>query len=174
MNRERMRVGESIRFDNVTIVAPDNLTLLSGEFSLIFTLHSTLRFFFFRGICLRRLTAPELSFEIRPGANVLISGPPGCGKSALFRALFGLWSIPSGIYIYNLFISLFRLFWMRCKVDRLTPETGVITRPSGKHEVLYVGSRPYFAASSLRDTVIFPDARTEMFAKGLPSSRPAH
>jgi len=37
-----------------------------------------------------------LSFELRAGTNILVTGDSGCGKSSLLRVLDGLWSYSEG------------------------------------------------------------------------------
>ena len=67
--------------------------------------------------------------EVTPGERVLIVGAPGAGKSALFRAIAGLWTCGSGTV-------------------RLPP----------KGEIVFMPDRPYLPLGTLQAAVCYPFA----------------
>ena len=67
--------------------------------------------------------------EVTPGERVLIVGAPGAGKSALFRAIAGLWTCGSGTV-------------------RLPP----------KGEIVFMPDRPYLPLGTLQAAVCYPSA----------------
>ena len=69
----------------------------------------------------------EGSLELSAGAHALIVGPPGSGKTVLFRALAGLW--PWG--------------------------SGRIVRPQGE-SILYLPNRSYLPPGTLREVLAYP------------------
>mmetsp|Transcript_45257 Transcript_45257/g.33032 ORF Transcript_45257/g.33032 Transcript_45257/m.33032 type:complete len:255 (+) Transcript_45257:995-1759(+) len=91
-------LSENIIFDKVPILSPNGDTLIH-----------------------------EMSFEIRPGMHLMITGPNGCGKSSLFRILGELWPVFGG----------------------------VVHKPS-IDKIFYIPQRPYLPNGTLRDQIIYP------------------
>jgi len=75
----------------------------------------------------------NLSVALQPGQGLLIMGESGCGKSSLLRAIAGLWN--SG--------------------------TGAIYRPE-LEEMLFLPQRPYMILGTLRDQLLYPNAKIEI------------
>jgi vitamin B12/bleomycin/antimicrobial peptide transport system ATP-binding/permease protein len=75
----------------------------------------------------------NLSLALQPGQGLLIMGESGSGKSSLLRALAGLWN--SG--------------------------TGMIFRPP-LQEMLFLPQRPYMILGTLREQLIYPDAKVDV------------
>ena len=69
----------------------------------------------------------SMSFYVKPGMNLLIIGPNGCGKSSTFRLLGELWPLRGGRII--------------------KPET---------EQLYYVPQRPYMFDGTLLEQVIYP------------------
>lgn len=101
--------GDLIRFEKASIIAPDGQVLVR-----------------------------DLTFEVKPGSNLLIAGPNGSGKSSLFRVLSELWPL----------------------------QCGRVTKPAIQ-EIFYIPQRPYLAVGSLRDQIIYPHSEADMRSKGV-------
>ncbi len=78
----------------------------------------------------------SLSFVVQPGEHLLISGPNGCGKSAIARLVAGLWPVYRGL----------------------------VSRPRtiGTDGIMFVPQRPYLSIGTLRDQVIYPHSEMDM------------
>ena len=78
----------------------------------------------------------SLSFVVQPGEHLLISGPNGCGKSAIARLVAGLWPVYRGL----------------------------VSRPRafGTDGIMFLPQRPYLSIGTLRDQVIYPHSEMDM------------
>lgn len=78
----------------------------------------------------------SLSFVVHPGQHLLISGPNGCGKSAIARLVAGLWPVYRGL----------------------------VSRPRsiGTDGIMFLPQRPYLSIGTLRDQVIYPHSEMDM------------
>lgn len=85
--------GSNIVFKDVPIISPNNEVLVD-----------------------------KMSFDIKEGMHVMITGPNGCGKSSLFRILGELWPTTSGF----------------------------VEKPQSK-DIFYIPQRPYLPKGTYRD-----------------------
>lgn len=97
--------GDEISFTNVPLITPNGNVLVEN-----------------------------LTFTIKPGDNLLIIGPNGCGKSSLFRILGGLWDVK---------------------------DPGKLVVPYDKRDLFYLPQRSYFTYGTLREQIIYPDSYDE-------------
>ncbi|PGH03084.1 ATP-binding cassette, subfamily D (ALD), peroxisomal long-chain fatty acid import protein [Blastomyces parvus] len=82
----------------------------------------------------------SLSFIVRSGEHLLISGPNGVGKSAIARIVAGLWPVYRGL----------------------------VSRPRGfgVDGIMFLPQRPYLSVGTLRDQVIYPHSEMDMLEDG--------
>ncbi|EPY33929.1 ATP-binding protein cassette, subfamily D (ALD), member 2 [Angomonas deanei] len=76
---------------------------------------------------------PSLSFYVKPGMNLLIMGPNGCGKSSTFRLLGELWPL----------------------------QDGQVIKPE-QEQIYYVPQRPYMYDGTLFEQIIYPLKKKEV------------
>jgi len=99
----------------------------------------------------------DLSFEIRPGMNLLITGPNGKSSSLLVTRT----TLYSNAFEGSGKSSIFRV------LSRLWPlRSGTITKPSIR-DIMFVPQRPYFPLGTLRDQIIYPDTIEDMKKNGV-------
>ncbi|MCJ1296168.1 hypothetical protein MMC34_007734 [Xylographa carneopallida] len=81
-----------------------------------------------------------LSFNVRYGEHLLISGPNGVGKSSVARIVAGLWPVYRGL----------------------------VSRPRsiGSDGIMFLPQRPYLSIGTLRDQVIYPHSEIDMKDSG--------
>jgi len=101
--------GDMIKFENVDIVSPEG-----------------------------KLLVKDLSFEVTPGINVMVTGPNGSGKSSLFRVIGELWPL----------------------------QIGTLTKPRPQ-DFLFVPQKPYQVLGTLRDQIIYPHSVEQMKSAGV-------
>eukprot|EP01112_Ceratiomyxa_fruticulosa_P013126 TRINITY_DN3673_c0_g5_i1.p1 TRINITY_DN3673_c0_g5~~TRINITY_DN3673_c0_g5_i1.p1 ORF type:complete len:634 (-),score=92.64 TRINITY_DN3673_c0_g5_i1:40-1941(-) len=97
--------GETIKFSNVTCYTPNGHCILTN-----------------------------LSFEVVPGKNILLTGPVGCGKSSVCKILKGIWPYFSG-----------------------TVTKPIENKDSFHHSrILYQPQQTYLVQGSLKDQILYP------------------
>jgi ABC-type uncharacterized transport system fused permease/ATPase subunit len=79
--------------------------------------------------------ASNLTFKVKPGEPLVVTGPNASGKSSLFRMLGGLWKVPTGTIERP----------CDSNTNRLTPEN-----------VFLVPQRPYSVRGTLADQITYP------------------
>jgi ATP-binding cassette subfamily D (ALD) long-chain fatty acid import protein len=97
-NQGKIVMSEEIMFQDVPILSPNGDVLI-----------------------------PAMNFSIKPGMNLFITGPNGCGKSSLFRILGELWPVFGG----------------------------TVHKPP-IDQIFYIPQRPYLPKGTLRDQIIYP------------------
>lgn len=106
---------DGVRFDGVTVYSPDG-----------------------------RLLVKDVTFALKPGENLFVTGANGAGKTSLFRVLAGLWAPSAGTVT---------------RPDVVVPGRSNTSGGAGAaapFQVFYVPQKPYLVSGSLRDQVMYP------------------
>ncbi|KAI9829985.1 MAG: hypothetical protein M1826_005158 [Phylliscum demangeonii] len=127
---------DGVRLENVPVVAP--AAAFPGAGALL-------------------LAAP-LSFVVRPGEHLLISGGNGVGKSAVARIVAGLWPVFRGLV----------------SRPRRVPGGQDGNRGPGRPEILFLPQRPYLSLGTLRDQVLYPHSAAAVSVDGEAADADAH
>ncbi|KAK8501359.1 hypothetical protein V6N12_021054 [Hibiscus sabdariffa] len=90
-----------------------------------------------------KLLARQLTCDVVPGKNLLVTGPNGSGKSSVFRVLRGLWPVTRG--------KLYKPFHYLDEEEEDASGCGIF----------YVPQRPYTCLGTLRDQIIYPLSHEE-------------
>ncbi|XP_016134510.1 ATP-binding cassette sub-family D member 3-like [Sinocyclocheilus grahami] len=125
---EQKYEGEYRYVNSRLITNSEEIAFYNGNVREKQTIHSTFK----------KLVKCVCSSKVKSGANVLVCGPNGCGKSSLFRVLGELWPLFGG--------------------SLTKPERG---------KLFYVPQRPYMTLGTLRDQVIYPDTHEDQKKKGI-------
>ena len=97
-----------------------------------------------------RLLLKDLSLEIVPGRNVIVTGANGAGKTSLFRVLAGLWAPTCGQ------VTRPRSGLSGGASYAALSGSGPVASSTAACLLFYLPQRPYLVSGSLREQVTYP------------------